>query len=106
MRICDSSGVISLVSRVSLGDPEELWSALKITILDISGGCLGIHHQAKKNFVSQGTLDTIAQSLRARLIGRAELYRELRRKTVSVLRVVKEAHVWGICEGRASPVIK
>ena len=42
-----------------LGGPEELWSAFKTTILDVSGGCLGTHRREKKNFVSQGTLDTI-----------------------------------------------
>ena len=40
---------------------EELWSAFKTTILDVAGGCLGIHHKAK-NFVSKGALDTIDQS--------------------------------------------
>ena len=54
--------------------------------------------RAKKNFVSQGTLDTVAQSHRARLNGRAELFGELRRKTVRALRVDKEAYVRGICE--------
>ena len=53
----------------------------------------------KKNFVSQGTLDTIDQSLRARLNGRAELFRELRLKTARALKVDKEAYVRGICEG-------
>ena len=43
----------------------------------------------------QGTLDTIDQSHRARLNGRAELFRELRHKTVCVLRVDKEADVRG-----------
>ena len=38
-------------------------------------------------------------SRRARLNGRAELFRELRRKTVRVLRVDKEAFMRGICEG-------
>ena len=53
----------------------------------------------KNNFVSQGTLDTIAQNHWARLNGRAELFRELRRKTGCALRVEKEAYVRGICEG-------
>ena len=44
-------------------------------------------------------MDTIAQSRRARLNGRAELFRELRHKTVRALRVDKEAYVRGICEG-------
>ena len=83
----------------ALGGPEELWSAFKTTVLDVDGGCLGTHRRAKKNFVSQGTLDTIDQSRRARLNGRAELFRELRRKTVHALRVDKEAYVRGICEG-------
>ena len=83
----------------ALGGPEELCSAFKTTVLDVAGGCLGTHHGAKKNFVSQGTLDTIDQSRSARLNGRAELFRELRRKTVCALRVDKEAHVRGICEG-------
>ena len=62
----------------ALGDTEELWSAFKTTVLDVAGGCLGTHRRAKKNFVSQGTLDTIDQGRRARLNGRAELFRELR----------------------------
>ena len=53
----------------------------------------------KNNFVSQGTLDTIDQSRRARLNGRAELFGEVRCKTVHALRVDKEADVRGICEG-------
>ena len=43
----------------ALGNPEELWSAFKTTILDVAGGCFGTHHQVKKNFVSQGILNTI-----------------------------------------------
>ena len=42
---------------------------------------------------SPATLDTIDQSRRARLNGRAELFRELRCKTVRTLRADKEAHV-------------
>ena len=64
---------VDLGGLVAFRNPEELWSAFKITILDVTGGCLGTHHQAKKNFVSQGTLDTIDQSHRARLNGRAEV---------------------------------
>ena len=55
----------------ALGGPEKLWSAFKTTVLDVPGGCLGTHRRAKKNFVSQGTLDTIDQSNRARLNCRA-----------------------------------
>jgi len=80
------------------GNPEELWSTFKPTILDVAGGCLRTHQRAKKNFVSQGTLDTIAQSHMARLNGKAELFRDLRCKTVHALRVDKEASVRGICE--------
>ena len=82
-----------LRSLGALGGPEVLWSAFKTTVLDVAGGCLGTHRRAKKNFVSQGTLDTIDQSRRARLNGRAELFRELRRNTVCALRVDKEAYV-------------
>ena len=78
----------------ALGDPEELWNVLKTTVLYVAGRCLGTHRRAKKNFVSQGTLDTIDQSRRTRLNGRTELFRELRRKTVRALRVDKEP----ICE--------
>ena len=63
----------------ALGDPEEFWSAFKTTVLFVASGCLGTHRRAKKNFVSQGTLDTMDQSRRARLNGGAELFRELRR---------------------------
>ena len=77
----------------ALGNPEELWSAFKTTVLDVAGRCLETHHRVKKNFVSQGTLDTIDQSRRARLNGRAELFQELRCKTVCALRVDKEAYV-------------
>ena len=76
-----------------MGDPKELWNAFKTTILDVAGGCLGTHCRAKKIFVSQRTLDTIDQSRRARLKGRAEPFRELRRKTLRALRVDKEAYV-------------
>ena len=72
------------------GDPEELWSAFKTTVLDAAGGCVGTHLRAKTKFVSQGTLDTID---RARLNGRAELSRMLRRKTEHALRENKEAYV-------------
>ena len=51
----------------ALEDHEELWSAFKTTVLDVAGGCLGTHRRVKQNFVSQGTLDTIGQSHRARL---------------------------------------
>ena len=82
----------------ALGDPEELWSAFKTTVLDVAGGCLQTHRRSKKNFVSQGTLDIIAQSRRARLNVITELFMELRHKTVHVLRVDKEAYVRGIYE--------
>ena len=72
---------------------EELWSAFKTTVLDVAGRCLGAHRRAKKNFVSQGTLDTIAESHRARLNGRAELFWELRHKTARAPRADKEAYV-------------
>ena len=82
-----------LVGLCALGDPEELWGAFKTIVLDVAGGCLGIHHWTKKNFVSQGTLDTIDQSRRGKLNGRAELFREVRCKTAHVLRVDKEVYV-------------
>ena len=62
----------------AVGNPEELSSGFKTTILDVASGCRGTHRRAKKNFVSQGTLDTIDQSRRARVNDRAELFRELR----------------------------
>ena len=91
----------------ALGDPEELWSAFKITIVDVAGGCLGTHRRAKKNFVSQGTLDNIDHSHRARLNGRAELFRELRCKTVCALRADKEESVkwWSITCGQVILVL-
>jgi len=81
------------------GNPEELWSAFKTTFLDVAGGCVGTHRRSKKNFVSQGTLDTIDQSHRARLNGKAELFKELRQKTVPAQRVDKEVYMCRICEG-------
>ena len=47
----------------------------------------------QRGILSQGTLDTIDQSHRARLNGKAELFRELRRKIACALRVDKEAYV-------------
>ena len=32
----------------ALGNPEELWSAFKTTILDVAGGCPGTHCRVKK----------------------------------------------------------
>ena len=43
----------------AVGNPEELWIAFKTTFLDVASGCLGTHCRVKKNFVSQGILDTI-----------------------------------------------
>ena len=59
------SGALGVLG--ALGDPEELWSAFKTTVLDVAGGCLGTHRRAKKNFVSQGTLDTIESQGQAEL---------------------------------------
>ena len=78
---------------------KKFWSAFKTTILDVAGGCLGTHRRAKRNYVSQGTLDSIDQSRRTRLNGGAELFRELRHNTVRAPRVDNEAYVRGICEG-------
>ena len=83
----------------AVGNPEELWSTLKMTILDVASACYGTHHQVKRNFGSEGALNTIDQSHRARFNDRPELFRELRHKTVHVLRADKEANVGGICEG-------
>ena len=76
----------------ALVNPEELWGAFKMTILDVAGECLGTHHEATKNFVSQGTLDTIDKSRMAMLNGRAELFRELRCKIFHALRADKEVY--------------
>ena len=43
----------------------------------------------EEEFVSQGTLDTIDQSRRARLNDRAEMFTEVRCKILHVLRVDK-----------------
>ena len=58
---------------------------LPVDVLELTVG--------RRRLLSQGTLDTIDQSHRARLNGRAELFRELRHKTVHALRVDKEAFV-------------
>ena len=31
---------------IALGDPEELWSTFKTTVLDVAGRCLGTHRRA------------------------------------------------------------
>ena len=80
------------------GNPGELWSAFKTTVLDVDGGCLGTHRPAKKNFVSQRTPDTIDQNRKSKFNGRAELFRKLRRKTACALRADNEADVRGICK--------
>ena len=85
----------------------ELWSAFKTTILDVAGGCLGTHSQAKKNFCLPRDVDTFDQSRRHRLNGRAELLRELRCKNVHALRMDKEPMGEESGRGsRASPVVK
>lgn len=79
-------------------DPEVLWGGFKTTTLEVAGRCLGTPCRARKSFVSAETLDIIEKSRRARLDGRAELSRELRRATVRSLRMDKEAHVRGVCD--------
>ena len=49
----------------------------------------------EEEFASKGALVTTDQSRSTRLNGRAELFRELRRKTVCALKVDKEADVRG-----------
>ena len=75
-----------------LGDSAELWSAFMTTILDLAGWCLGTHPHAKRNFVSQAALDTIHQCRRGRLDGRTEQFRDLRCKSIHLLRADKEAY--------------
>ena len=60
---------------------------LPVDVLELTAG--------QRRILSLGTLDTIAQSHRARFNGRAELFKELRRKSVCVLRVDKEVYVRG-----------
>ena len=77
-RILKSCGVPSI--------PPSLM--LPVDVLELTEG--------QRRIFSQGTLDIIDQSRRVRLNGRAELFSELKRKTVLVLRVDKEADVRGI----------
>ena len=58
---------------------------VQVDVLELTTG--------RRRILSQGTLETIEQSRRARLNGRAELFRELRRKIGHALRVDKEAYV-------------
>ena len=62
----DLGGLGALGILKSCGVPSRTLSLM------LPVGCLGTHHRAKKNCVSQGTLDTIDQNCRARLNGRAE----------------------------------
>ena len=57
----------------ALGDPEEVWSASRPPSLMLLMDVLEPTVRRRKNFFSRGTLDTIDQSRRARLNGRAEL---------------------------------
>ena len=61
---------------------------LPVDVLELTVG--------QTKILSQGTLDTIDESHRARLNGRAELFRELRHKTVRALRVDTEAYERGL----------
>ena len=49
--------------------------------------------EGQRRILSQRTLDTIDKSRKTKLNGRAELFRELRRKTGRALRVDKVAYV-------------
>ena len=55
-------------------------------MLELTGGC-------RRNLSLKGQLDNIDQSRWAWLNSRAELFRELRRKTFRALRVDNEAYV-------------
>ena len=56
-KLKDKRGAEEFVNRLSGGlrdlgvsvDPEELWNAFMTTILDVAGGCIGTHCQAKMN---------------------------------------------------------
>jgi hypothetical protein len=78
-------------------DPAEMWLSFKATVLDVASGCVGTRRRTRRGFVSDGTLDIIERSRRARLDGRLDLFRSLRREAVRSLRADKESHVSGIC---------
>ena len=75
------------------GNPEELWSAFKMSILDVASGCLETHHQVKKNLSPRGNWIPLT-----RVTGPGLLFRKLKHKTARLLRVDKEAYVRGVCE--------
>ena len=58
---------------------------LPVDVLELTVG--------RRIIFSQGTLDTIDHNCRARLNGRAEVFGELRRKTIRALRVDNKAYV-------------
>ena len=87
----------------ALGNPEQLLNASKAAILDVASRSWN-SRSGEEKCLSQRTLDTIDQSHRAKLNGRAVLFREWRHKTAPCA----EGGQVGLCvrRGRVSPVVK
>ncbi|KAG2467807.1 DYHG protein, partial [Polypterus senegalus] len=76
-----------------------MWEIFRDKTLKDAEGCVGVTSvPRRKCFISQGTLDIIESSRRARVNGKSGLYWELRRIAARDLRADKEAFVRGICE--------
>ena len=78
--------------RVSDGT-GELWHSFKTNVLEAAGECLGHKRPSKGGFLTGTTLDLLDRSRCARLAGKTELYRQLRRQAVHALKVDKEKQV-------------
>ena len=79
-------------------DPQTLWSGFKSCILGAADECVPKKPRRKEEGISEETAKTIEECRRARLDGKTERYRKLRREAVRMMRGDMEARVRGLCE--------
>ena len=78
-------------------DSQTLWDGFKRSVLDAAGASIPRKPRGKRAEVSPETADLIEESRRARLEGKAELFRALNRDAIRALRADKESRVRELC---------
>ena len=85
-------------------DPENLWTNFKTNVLKVSESCLLDTTGTSKSFLTKETQNIIEGSHRARLEGKTEQHRELKRETVRAVGRDKDSQVRGVCEIVENPL--
>ena len=94
-----ATGLVESLGGLDASDgPEDLWNSLSSRIQKAASESIPELPRRTGNVVSQETVDLIEEGRRARLDGKVDLARELRREVVRAVRHDREVEVRGLCE--------